>query len=88
MVIIQRAASSVISSETIETNDLKSYQNDTKDPYVTAYLKRDVLPLTFLIGDGKEHNSEKEKYFNNPLNPNSYYIVFLRFFESKVNNYK
>ncbi|XP_028416881.1 uncharacterized protein LOC114541103 isoform X2 [Dendronephthya gigantea] len=87
IVIIQRAASSVTSSESIETNDIKSYQRDTKDPYVTAYLKRDVLPLSFLIGDGKEHNSETEKYFNNPLNPDSNYIVFLRFFESKKSYY-
>ena len=72
--------------EEIGRSDLKPYHADTKDPYVTAYLKADVLPLTFVIGDGKEYNSEKEKYSNQPLKQNSSYIAFLRFFESQVNS--
>jgi hypothetical protein len=70
--------------EEMGKSDLKPYQANTKDPYVTAYLKADVLPLTFLIGDGKEYNSEREKYFNQLLEHNSNYVVFLRFFESQV----
>ena len=72
-------------SENIKTSKLKRYQTNTQDPYITAYLKADVLPLTFVIGDGKVYSSEKEKYFNQPLEENSNYIVFLRFFESQVN---
>jgi hypothetical protein len=74
--------------EEIGRSDLKPYHADTKDPYVTAYLKTDVLPLTFVIGDGKEYNSEKEKYSNQPLKQNSSYIAFVRFFESQVNSVK
>jgi hypothetical protein len=70
--------------EDIGKSDLKPYQENMNVPYVTAYLKADVLPLTFVIGDGKEYNSEKEKYFNQLLEQNSNYIVFLRFFESRV----
>ena len=70
--------------EEIGKSDLKPYQENMNDPYVTAYLNADVLPLTFVIGDGKEYNSEKEKYFNQVLEHNSNYIVFLRFFESRV----
>ena len=84
MVIVQNAKSSSVLSENLRTSDLKSYQANTKDPYVTAYLKADVLPLVFVIGDGKDYNSENEKYSNQPLKQNSSYIVFLRFFESEV----
>jgi uncharacterized membrane protein len=85
MVIVQNAKSSSTPSENLKTSDLKPYQENMKDPYVTAHLKADVLPLTFAIGDGNEYNSEKEKYINQPLKLNSIYIVFLRFFESQVN---
>ena len=85
MVIILNARSSSRFSENIETTELKSYQTKTKDPYITAYLKADVLPLTFIIGDGKEYNSESRNFFNHPLNPDSNYTVLLRFFESEVN---
>ena len=74
--------------EDIETNELKAYKANTKDPYITAYLKTDVLSSPFVIGDGKEYNSEKEKYVNQPLKQNSSYIVFLRFFENEVNSAK
>jgi hypothetical protein len=83
MIIVQIAPKNR-NVEDIGKSDLKPYQENTKDPYVTAYLKADVLPLTFLIGDGKEYNSEKETYFNQFLEHNSNYIVFLRFFESQV----
>jgi hypothetical protein len=86
MVIVQRVTSSQTPSENIRTSKLKPYQTSTQDPYITAYLKAaDVLPLTFVIGDGREYNSEKEKYFNQPLEQNSSYLVFLRFFENQVN---
>ena len=84
MVIVQNAKSSSTPSETLRTSDLEPYKANKNDPYVTAYLKTDVLPLTFVIGDGKEYNSEKEKYVNQPLKQNSSYIVFLRFFENQV----
>jgi hypothetical protein len=84
MVIVQNAISSSVLSENLRTSNLKPYQANTKDPYVTAYLKADVLPLVFVIGDGKDYNSEKEKYSNQPLKQNSSHIVFLRFFESEV----
>jgi hypothetical protein len=87
MVIVQIAQKIPTPVEDIETNDLKPYQNNSQYPYVTAYFKADVLPLTFVIGDGKEYNSEDEKYFNQPLKQITSYIVFLRFFETKVNCY-
>ena len=74
--------------ENIRTNELKPYQNNTKDPYITAYLTAGVLSLIFVLGDGKEYNSAKEKYFNQPLKQNSSYIVFLRYFENQVNSAK
>ena len=83
-VIVIVASENGRSVESIGTNELKPYQNDTKDLYITAYLKADVLPLRFEIGDGKEYNSEKERYFNQPLKQNSSYIVFLRYFENQV----
>ncbi|CAB4001321.1 receptor-type tyrosine- phosphatase S-like isoform X11 [Paramuricea clavata] len=73
--------------EEIEESDLKPYDANTRDPYVTAYLKVDDLPQTFMIGDGKEYNSKIQKYFNQPLKQNSSYILFLRFFESQVSHY-
>jgi hypothetical protein len=71
--------------EEIGESDLKPYDANTRDPYVTAHLKVDDLPKTFMIGDGKEYNSKIQKYLNQPLKQNSNYIVFLRFFESQVN---
>ncbi|CAB4005118.1 Down syndrome cell adhesion molecule homolog isoform X1, partial [Paramuricea clavata] len=87
MVILQLVTSSQTPSENIRTSEFKPYQTSTRDPYITAYLKSDVLPLTFVIGDGREYNSEKEKYFNQPLEQNSSYLVFLRFFESQDSYY-
>ena len=84
MVIVSPVTKDTTPSEDIETNRLKPYQRNTQDPYATAYLKTDLLPLTIVIGDGKEYNSDEEKYFNQPLKQNSGYVVFLRFLESKV----
>ena len=87
MLIVQVAQKTPTPVEDIQTNDLKAYQANTKDPYITAYFKADFLPLKFVIGDGKEYNNFKgEKYINQPLEPNSSYIVFLRFFETMVNS--
>jgi hypothetical protein len=87
MIIVQVAPKNKGVSK-IGKSDLKQYHANTKDPYVTAYLKADVLPLTFVIGDGKEYNSANENYFNQPLKQNSSYIAYLRFFESEVNSVK
>ena len=85
LVIVQSAPETPTPVEDIQTNYLTPYQTDTQDPYITAYLKADILPLTFIIGDGKEYNSPDEKYPNQRLEQKSSYIVFLRFFETKVN---
>ena len=85
MVIVQVSTKYRRKVEDIKTRDLKPYEANTQDPYVSAYLKADVLPLTFVIGDGKEYNSENKNYVNQPLKQNSSYMVFLRFFESQVN---
>ncbi|XP_028402429.1 uncharacterized protein LOC114525365 [Dendronephthya gigantea] len=87
LIIVQRSTSRNVSSEVITTSDLKNYQLDTQDPYITAYLKADVLPLMFVIGDGKNYSSEKNNYHNQPLTRNSSYNVFLRFFESQDSYY-
>ncbi|XP_028399530.1 uncharacterized protein LOC114522942 [Dendronephthya gigantea] len=87
MVIVQKATGSSLQSENIETSKLKAYQTNTQDPYVTAYLSTDDLPLPFVIGDGKEYNFKTGKYLNQPLTTNSSYIVFLRYFESQDSYY-
>ena len=86
MVIVQKATSISTPSKDIKTNELKPYQAKTRDPYVTAYLKPDALPLSFVIGDGMKYDFDEKKYVNQPLEQNSSYIVFLRFFESQVNS--
>jgi hypothetical protein len=84
MVIMQIAPEFPTPVENIETKDLKPFQDNTQDPYITAYFKADVLPLLFVIGDGKQFNFGNESYYNQPLKQNSSYIVFLRFFETNV----
>ena len=86
MAIVQNASKTPTSVEKIPTNDLRPYQTGIEGRYVAAYFKADVLPLTFIIGDGKEYNSEDGNYTNQPLKQNTSYIVFLRFFESQVNS--
>jgi hypothetical protein len=88
MVVVQIATKNPTPVEDIKTSHLKPYQTDTQAPYITAYLKVDVLPLSFVIGDGKQYNFENKNYLNQPLKQNSTYIVFLRFFESQVNSIK
>ena len=86
MVIVQIASKTPTPVENIQTNDLKPYQNNTHaDPYITAYFNTDNLPSKFVIGDGKEYEFKNRSYYNHPLRQNSSYIVFLRFFETKVN---
>ena len=82
IVVVQSVKSGQTPSENIKTSDLKPCQTNKQDPYITAYLKANVLPVTIAVGDGKEYNSEKQKYVNQPLKQNSNYVVFLRFFES------
>ena len=84
LIIVQSAPNNPTSSGNLRTSDLKPYQKNIKDPYVTAYLKANVLPRTFVIGDGKKYNSEKETYLNQPLRQDSNYIVFVRFLENEV----
>ena len=88
MLIVQIAPEFPTPVEDIETDDLKPYQNNLQDPYITAYFKADVLPLLFVIGDGKQFNFGNESYYNQPLKQNSSYIVFLRFFETNVKFFK
>jgi hypothetical protein len=88
MVIVQIDSNNSKPTESLRGHNLKPYQANTQDPYITAYLKTDALPLTFVIGDGKEYNSEKQKYLNQPLKQNTSYIAFLRFFENQVNSIK
>ena len=85
MVIVRIATKSPTSVEKIKTNDLKPYKTNTQDPYIVAYFKTNILPLTFEIGNGSEHYHNSQKYINQPLKQNTSYIVFLRFFENKVN---
>jgi hypothetical protein len=84
MIIVQDVKTGQAANENSKTSEHKPYESNTQDPYIAAFLKTDVLPLTFFIGDGREYNSERENYFNQPLKKSSKYIVFLRFFENKV----
>ena len=81
MVVVQNTNAVTTSSENIKTTDLKPHQSEKNDPYITAYFKADMLPLTFIIGDGEK----RRNFSNQPLKQNSSYAVFLRFFESEVN---
>jgi hypothetical protein len=85
MVIVQIATKSPTPVEKIPTNDLKAYTSNTQDLYIAAYFETDILPLTFEIGNGSEHYHNSQKFMNQPLKQNTSYIVFLRFFENKVN---
>ena len=88
MVVVQITPKTPTPVEDIDTKDLKPYQTDSQNPYITAYFKTDILPLTLVIGDNREFIFENRKYHNYPLKQNSSYIVFLRFFETKVNTVK
>ena len=60
MVIVQVAPKTPTPVQDIQSNDLKPYQTNTHDPYITAYLKAEFLPLTFVIGDGREYNKPSD----------------------------
>ena len=85
MVIVQRAPRNR-EAEDIGTADLKPYQaNKTHGPYITAYFKvNSSTPSTFVIGDGKTYKFGEKYYINQPLEQNSKYIAFLRYFDIKV----
>lgn len=86
MVIVQNARKYRKEVEDIKTSYLKSYQANTPDPYITAYFKVDSKEaLMFVVGDGKQYEFKSKTYYNKPLEPNSSYIVFLRYFENEVN---
>ena len=86
MVIVQSASKNRGNVENIRTNDLKPYHPNRGGRYIAAYFAiNSGSPFTFVIGDGKEHQFKKKKYLNKPLEQNSTYVIFLRYFE-KVNN--
>ena len=59
--------------------------NKRRGPYITAYLKvNSSTPSTFVIGDGRTYKFEGKYYINQPLEPNSKYIAFLRYFDNEV----
>ena len=88
MVIVQMSVSEDEKKvQDIKTSSLKPYQASTQGYYVTAYFKvNSSTPSTFEIGDRKKYEYNGKSYINKPLEPNSTYVVFLRCFESKVNN--
>ena len=87
MIIVQSASEVKKQVENIQTRNLKPYQASTDGYYVTAYFKVDsATPSTFEIGDRKKYEYNGKSYINKPLEPNSTYVVFLRYFESEVNN--
>ena len=85
MVIVQRAPR-IRGVEEIRTADLKPYQaNKRHGPYITAYFKvNSSTPSTFVIGDGRTYKFGEKYYINQPLEQNSEYIAFLRYFEDEV----
>ena len=87
MVIVQITPNNAQGIEEIKTSDLKPYEENTRGPYVTGYLKASAADPSskFVIGQGNTYRSIKETYFNQPLERNTSYIVFLRYFESQVN---
>ena len=86
MVIVQSGSGSLGNVENIRTNDLKPYDPNRGGRYIAAYFAiNSGSRFTFVIGDGKEHQFKKKNYLNKPLEQNSTYVIFLRYFE-KVNN--
>ena len=84
MIIVQRAPTNR-KVEEILTADLKPYPENTQGPYITAYFKVDSsTPSTFVIGDGRKYKFEDKYYINQPLEQNSEYKAFLRYFDDKV----
>ena len=86
MVIVQSASGSRGKVENIKTKDLKPYKASRGGRYIAAYFAiNSGSPFTFVIGDGKEYQFKQKTYLNKPLEQNSTYVMFLRYFE-KVNN--
>ena len=87
MIIVQITPNNPQAVEEIETSDLKPYEENTRGPYVTGYLKASAADPSskFVIGQGNTYHATRETYFNRPLERNTSYIVFLRYFESQVN---
>ena len=87
MVIVQITPNNPQAVEEIKTSDLEPYKENTRGPYVTGYLNASAADPSskFVIGQGNTYSSTKETYFNRPLERNTSYIVFLRYFESQVN---
>ena len=85
MVIVQRAPRNQ-KVEDIGTADLRPYQaNKRHGPYITAYFKvNSSRPSTFVIGDGRTYKFGEKYYINQPLEQNSTYIAFLRYFDNEV----
>ena len=87
MVVIKIGKSSEKPTENIETSELKPYIKNKQDPYITAYFQLyKKKSLAFVIGGGSMYRFESKNtsYVNHPLEQNSSYIVFLRFFENAV----
>ncbi|XP_028413335.1 uncharacterized protein LOC114536208 isoform X2 [Dendronephthya gigantea] len=87
MIIVQRTTNRPAPREDDDTNKLKLCQENNQDRYVAAYLRAELLPLSFVIGDDKEYNSENVTYVNHYLQGNTSYRVFVRFFESEKSYY-
>ena len=86
MVIVQSSRGYLRDVEDIKTSDLKPYQANTLDPYITAYSKINSRePFRFVVGDGKMYEYKNKKYLNKQLGRNSSYFVFFRYFENEVN---
>ena len=86
MVIVQSSRGYRRDVEDIKTSDLKPYQANTLDPYITAYSKINSRePLRFVVGDDKMYEYKNKKYLNKQLGRNSSYFVFFRYFENEVN---
>lgn len=85
MIIVQNSSQYRRIPEDIKTSDLEPYQANTRKPYIATYFEVDSnAPSTFVIGDGKSYKFKAKYYINKPLEPNSSYTVFLRYFENEV----
>lgn len=90
IVVVKKATLGREPVENINTSDLRPYKkvSNSDDPYITTNMTAGALPLTLVIGDGKKYNYQGGTYTNKALEPNTSYIVFLRFFEAEVKPFK
>ena len=85
MVIVQVYRRKPTPVSNITMSHLKNEKPNTQQPYITAYFKAEARNrLKFVIGTGGEYTYQNKKYVNQPLRPNTNYIVFLRFLENEV----